>query len=430
MWNWSRKMFKINFRDYSSIFLVSVLLVTCFFWAKSTFLDVVTTGEGRIVATGENKIIQSPQNAKITKFHFKENDAVTEGSVIITLSPIQAEASLKELNAKINNLTARKIRLFGELDGLLETEISQKLSQFPKQIIEAELNSVIARRADLNAQKGSLFEKIKLFEKEIDALYVQNLGKKELLEIINKEKQEIEDLLQIGAVGNSEKYRIDREARSLELELSNITQSVGIKQREIQGVDNDLLALNTAYNSDIIERISNIEAQSLELNAKKPAFVERVSNTQVISPINGKINKLLFNTLGAIVSEGEALAEIVPTDNELEIKGFIDPKDIGLVEPGQVARISLTAFDPSKYGFLTGVLKDISADAIFREETRSYMYEITTTVNSDSLTNELGQQIDILPGMIAQINIIRGQRSVLDYLWQPISKTKDHAFRE
>jgi adhesin transport system membrane fusion protein len=158
--------------------------------------------------------------------------------------------------------------------------------------------------------------------------------------------------------------------------------------------------------------------------------VERVSNTQVISPINGKINKLLFNTLGAIVSEGEALAEIVPTDNELEIKGFIDPKDIGLVEPGQVARISLTAFDPSKYGFLTGVLKDISVDAIFREETRSYMYEITTTVNSDSLTNELGQQIDILPGMIAQINIIRGQRSVLDYLWQPISKTKDYAFRE
>ena len=176
--------------------------------------------------------------------------------------------------------------------------------------------------------------------------------------------------------------------------------------------------------------MSNIEAKVMELSAMKPAFVERVSNTQIVSPINGKINKLLFNTLGAIVGVGDPLAEIVPTDDKVEIKGFIDPKDIGLVEPGQDARISLTAFDPSKYGFLTGKLKNISADAIFREETRSYMYEIITTVNSDSLTDGSGAGIEILPGMIAQINIIRGQRSILEYLWQPISKTKDFAFRE
>jgi len=429
-WNWSREMFKVNFRDYSSIFLVSLLLVSCFFWAQFTFLDVVTTGEGRIVATGENKIIQSPQNAKIIKFHVTENDNVSEGSVIITLSPIQAEASLKELDTKIDNLLARKIRLKGELERIPLLEISENLGVFPNEIVEAELKSVVARRADLNAQKGLQIEKTLMLEREISALNVQVAGKKELLELINQEKKEIESLLSIGAVGNSEKYKIDRDAKSLNLEISNISENITLKKGQILAIDNELLVLDTSYDSIIIEEMSNIEAKVMELSAMKPAFVERVSNTQIVSPINGKINKLLFNTLGAIVGEGDPLAEIVPTDDKVEIKGFIDPKDIGLVEPGQDARISLTAFDPSKYGFLTGKLKNISADAIFREETRSYMYEIITTVNSDSLTDGSGAGIEILPGMIAQINIIRGQRSILDYLWQPISKTKDFAFRE
>jgi len=429
-WNWSREMFKVNFRDYSSIFLVSLLLVSCFFWAQFTFLDVVTTGEGRIVATGENKIIQSPQNAKIIKFHVTENDNVSEGSVIITLSPIQAEASLKELDTKIDNLLARKIRLKGELERIPLLEISENLGVFPNEIVEAELKSVVARRADLNAQKGLQIEKTLMLEREISALNVQVAGKKELLELINQEKKEIESLLSIGAVGNSEKYKIDRDAKSLNLEISNISENITLKKGQILAIDNELLVLDTSYDSIIIEEMSNIEAKVMELCAMKPAFVERVSNTQIVSPINGKINKLLFNTLGAIVGEGDPLAEIVPTDDKVEIKGFIDPKDIGLVEPGQDARISLTAFDPSKYGFLTGKLKNISADAIFREETRSYMYEIITTVNSDSLTDGSGAGIEILPGMIAQINIIRGQRSILEYLWQPISKTKDFAFRE
>jgi len=429
-WNWSREMFKVNFRDYSSIFLVSLLLVSCFFWAQFTFLDVVTTGEGRIVATGENKIIQSPQNAKIIKFHVTENDNVSEGSVIITLSPIQAEASLKELDTKIDNLLARKIRLKGELERIPLLEISENLGVFPNEIVEAELKSVVARRADLNAQKGLQIEKTLMLEREISALNVQVAGKKELLELINQEKKEIESLLSIGAVGNSEKYKIDRDAKSLNLEISNISENITLKKGQILAIDNELLVLDTSYDSIIIEEMSNIEAKVMELSAMKPAFVERVSNTQIVSPINGKINKLLFNTLGAIVGEGDPLAEIVPTDDKVEIKGFIDPKDIGLVEPGQDARISLTAFDPSKYGFLTGKLKNISADAIFREETRSYMYEIITTVNSDSLTDGSGAGIEILPGMIAQINIIRGQRSILEYLWQPISKTKDFAFRE
>ena len=245
-----------------------------------------------IVATGENRIIQSPQNAKITQFHVTKNDNVSEGSVIITLSPIQAEASLKELDTRIDNLLARKIRLMGELEGIPLLELSENLRVFPNEIAEAELKSVVARRADLDAQKGLKIEKTLMLEREILALSVQVTGKKELLELINKEKEEIESLLSIGAVGNSEKYKIDREAKSLNLEITNIAENISLKKGEILSIDNELLVLDTSYDSVIIEEMSNIEAKIMELSAKKPAFVERVSNTQIVSPINGKINKL------------------------------------------------------------------------------------------------------------------------------------------
>ena len=417
-------------RDYIIILFISALLVAAAYWAKNTYLDVVTLGEGRVVATGENKIVQAPQNAKITKFHVSDNDTISSGEVMITLSPIQAQASLAELQAKIDNLLARKISLIGELEKKTVADIAKSLADFPAEITEAEIENVLAQRKELSSKIATVEQNEILFAKEINALRVTIQGKSELLDIVNSEKSEIEKLLEIGAVGNSEKYKIDREQRALEVEIASLEENIVIKNSEIEGLSKEIDALQSEYDAKILREINDLEPQILELNAKKPAFEERLKDTQVIAPINGKINKLFFNTIGAIVREGEQLVEIVPTDNELEIKGYIDPKDIGQVEPGQIARISLTAFDPSKYGYLSGELKKISADAIYREETRSYMYEITTSVVTDSFTDIDGKPIQITPGMIAQIAIIRGERSIIDYLWQPISKTKDTAFRE
>ena len=423
-------MRKSNIRDYFTILLVSALLLCAGYWAKTTFLDVVTQGEGRVVATGENKIVQAPQNAKITEFHVSENGSVQTGDVLITLSPIQAAASLQELNTKIANLLARKVSLEGQLERRTLPEIKRELSDFPEDIIRAELENIEARRRELASKIATLEQKVTLFEKEISSFEVSIDGKVDLLDIVNEEKEEIDKLLEIGAVGNAEKYKIDREKRALEVEIAAIEENKILKNTEINGIKTEIIALQASYDAEIIREINNLEPEILELNAKKPAFEERLKDTKVLAPINGKINKLFFNTMGAIVREGEQLVEIVPTDNELEIKGFIDPKDIGQVEPGQAVRITLTAFDPSKYGYLQGILKKISIDAIYREETRSYMYEVSTTINTKDFTDIKDEPIQITTGMIAQIAIIRGERSILDYLWQPVSKTKDTAFRE
>ena len=115
----------------------------------------------------------------------------------------------------------------------------------------------------------------------------------------------------------------------------------------------------------------------------------KISALEICSPIEGKVNTVFFNNKGAVIREGDILAEIVPTDSGLQIEAFIDPKDIGFIEPGQKVKISLTAYDASKYGYLSGELLQI-----------------------------------------AQVDIIRGRRSILEYFWQPVAKIKETAFKE
>ena len=126
---------------------------------------------------------------------------------------------------------------------------------------------------------------------------------------------------------------------------------------------------------------------------------------------------------------GEVIAEIVPTQGKLLVEAFIDPKDIATIEPGQPAKISLTAYDPSKYGYLLGTLTKVSADTVFREETKSSAYAVNLSIDTEIFESDT-IPVSIVPGMIAQVDIIRGERTILEYFWQPVAKMKDTAFRE
>ena len=148
-----------------------------------------------------------------------------------------------------------------------------------------------------------------------------------------------------------------------------------------------------------------------------------------LPPIEGAINRVFFNNEGAVIREGDIIAEIVPIKSGLQIEAFIDPKDIGFIEPGQKAKISLTAYDASKYGYIEGTLIQIAPDTVYREETKISQFSVIVSMDSKMLNDE-GLEVDISPGMIAQVDIIMGRRSILEYFWQPVAKIKDTAFKE
>ena len=197
----------------------------------------------------------------------------------------------------------------------------------------------------------------------------------------------------------------------------------------IAEIDAQITAARAAFQSAILEERVTVLSQIAELTERMPSLRLRVNETEVKAPITGVINQVFFDQEGAVVSEGDIIAEIVPETASLEVEVLIAPQDIANVEPGQRVRIALTAYDAAKYGTLDGTVLRVSADANMREEVQARMFVVETSIEGE-ITESNGDPVRVLPGMIAQVDIVRGERTVLEYFWNPVIKVRDRAFRE
>ncbi|MDB9878501.1 HlyD family type I secretion periplasmic adaptor subunit [Amylibacter sp.] len=416
-------------REYVMIILVTAIFAAFMVWANYTQLDLVTRGSGRVVADGQNKNVQSPERGTIATFVVEEGSAVNAGQIIATINPIEAEGVLEELEARLSNLRLKMIRLDAELNGGTIASVRNNASSYPETLLDAEIELMTSRRESLNAELKNLNQDKERKGKVLLSLSAEIKGQNSLKALLNKEMIEVLPLVDAGVLGSSERFRLEREDTSIQTQLQVLTEKVAQTELEIEQTSSQLDAVQINYNTEIYQERSQVTGDIAELEVRLPAIRQRLKETEIRSPIDGIVNRVFFNSLGAVVSSGEVIAEIVPTQGKLLVEAFIDPKDIATIEPGQPAKISLTAYDPSKYGYLLGTLTKVSADTVFREETKSSAYAVNLSIDTEIFESD-DVPVSIVPGMIAQVDIIRGERTILEYFWQPVAKMKDTAFRE
>ncbi|MDB9874820.1 HlyD family type I secretion periplasmic adaptor subunit [Amylibacter sp.] len=416
-------------REYLMIILVTAIFAAFMVWANYTQLDLVTRGSGRVIADGQNKNVQSPERGTIATFVVEEGSAVNSGQIIATINPIEAEGVLEELEARLSNLSLKMIRLDAELKGGTIASVRNNASSYPETLLDAEIKLMTSRRESLNAELKTLNQDKKRKGKVLLGLGAEIKGQNSLKALLNKEMLEVLPLVDAGVLGSSERFRLEREETSIKTQLQVLSEKVAQTELEIEQVGSQLQSVQINYNTEIYQERSQVTGEIAELEVRLPAIRQRLKETEIRSPIDGIVNRVFFNSLGAVVSGGEIIAEIVPTQGKLLVEAFIDPKDIATIEPGQAAKISLTAYDPSKYGYLLGTLTKVSADTVFREETKSSAYAVNLSIDSEIYESDT-VPVSIVPGMIAQVDIIRGERTILEYFWQPVAKMKDTAFRE
>ena len=223
---------------------------------------------------------------------------------------------------------------------------------------------------------------------------------------------------------------LNDEISSLRISLDLIKEEVDILKPLVeQGAESRMELIRVMQreanaNSDLSRKQADIES----LQERIPVLQDRVNRTLVSSPKNGIINRLVITTIGGVAEPGGALAEIVPLNEDLIIEVEISPKDIAFIVAGQRALVKLTAFDFSKYGSLTGKVLTVGADSIQKDDgSRWYLCEIAIPVNG---ITSLGKTITILPGMVAQVDIVNGERTIMNYLLEPVTKVTEEAFRE
>jgi len=416
-------------RDYFMIFMVMSLFAAFLVWANYTKLDLVTRGSGRVIADGQNKNIQSPNRGTIATYRVEEGSIVKVGQIIATINPIEAEGVLEELNTRLGNASVKLVRLDAELNGESISHVRANSLLYTKSLVDAEIELMVSRKESLDSELNTLSQDRQKTMKNLLSIKAKIAGQKVFQDLLNQEMLEVLPLVEAGVLGSSERFRLERADASIKTELKVFKEEVAKTELEIAQIASKIKTVEKNYQTDIYQKRAEVIKEISELQAQLPTIRQRLLETEIRTPIAGIVNRVFFNSVGAVVSVGEVVAEIVPTEGNILVEAFIDPKDIATVEPGQKAKMSLTAYDPSKYGYLLGTLTKVSADTVFREETKTSLYTVNLSIDTN-IYEDNQTPVNIVPGMVAQVDIIRGERTILEYFWQPVAKIKDTAFRE
>ena len=396
-----------KFTNQFMIFILVALLAAGYYWSKETSLDLITRGQGRLVAEGQNKLVQSPEGGVISGIFVDVGDVVKNGQIIAMISSTAAEGSLDEIYSKKNSLEAKLARLDAELQGSNRKSLQSKLKKFDGNVQESQLALFLANRSNLSTRLYSIESEKYQIEKSLLTIEKELQGAQDLMALLEDEKTELLPLIEVGALGASEKFRLKRDESRLTAEIQVLEAKLAQTQAGNLKLDAEIQALRSSYERDIFDDRAKSINELAEINARIPLLEEKLKQTEIISPSDGVVNSLPVSEKNSVIGTGDLIAEIVPSTDTLIVEAYIDPKDIAKIEVGQASRISLTAYDAAKYGYITGELMKVSADAVFREEQKSYMYAIEVAL-LDDLYGSDGETVPLNPGMIAQVDIIRG----------------------
>ena len=395
------------------LYTIAIFWFVAFIWSSFASIEEVTRGQGRVIASSKIQVIQNLEGGIIEDILVQTGDQVVMSQPLIKLEDIQFKSELLSIKQNQAALEAN-IKILSAESQSIDPEFSVTFkNNFP---------DLVARELSLHqARKTTHQESIEILEKKLKRLLVQSDAAEENFNLIVKEKDIVEPLVKQGVEAEMELIRIQQRMNEAQ---SNILQV----EAEIEANSAQLKAEKSNFIEQTREKLQETEKEFNNIVESLPAYEDRLNRTVVRASMNAIVNRLMVNTVGGVIQPGSPLIELVPLDDELIVEVEISPKDIAYVIAGQRASIKLTAFDFSKFGALDGFVTKVSADSLTKEDGSIwYLCQVSVPVN---MITTMGKNIQIQTGMVAQVDIISGEKTVLEYLIQPVTKVANEAFRE
>lgn len=357
-------------------------------WADWAVLDQITRASGQVISSSRNQVIQVMEGGVLSELPVREGSAVKRGQRLARFDHTKAEASYLESAAKSAALKGTVARLNAEIFGGAPA-FPPELAKYPE--FRANQLALFAKR------QGALREEVSSLEKA---------------EALIKEELEMNlPLVQAGDVSRAEIIKLQRQLVDVRSQITNKRNKyLQDCQAELVKAEEDLAGV-----------------QQIVTQRK-----EQLSFTEVLSPMDGIVRNVRLTTLGGVAKPGEEIMQIVPADEDLIIEAKVKPAEIAFVKPGLPATIKLDAYDYSIYGILHGEVSYISADTLTEtiQGTEQSYYRVQIKTTGKGLVNKQNEPILIQPGMTAMVEVKTGQKSVLQYLTKPITKTLSESLGE
>ena len=410
------------------LFLILALLVILIYWANLTELDNVTRGQGKVISSMQNQVVQASEGGVLKSSYVKEGQQVSVGELLFEIDPIEAKASFEQARQRLASFKIQEIRLAAEITGDSLKFTSELISLAPT-VVATEKALFSSRRADLAAKQSVLQQQLNQRNQQIQEINVSIKNANDTLDLVKEQIAIIAPLVDNGLSPETDLITLKRQAKEFEGQGDSAKASLERIQSSIFEVQEQMLAGTQSFITQSQSELSKIISQIAEIDSRLPALEQRVYRTQVKSPVEGIINQLNFETIGGFITPGDVIAEVVPTGDDLVVEGKIDPKDIAYISPGQNGRISLTAYDASRYGTIDGKIITVSPDAVQDRTSGLSFYNVSVSIDG-SLFEDDGSAVEVFPGMVASLDILAGKRTILEYIWQPMAKIKERAFKD
>lgn len=415
-------------RTHVFLFVVLALFAVGIFWADRAMVDEVTRGQGRVVPSSQLQVVQSLEGGIVESILVGEGDVVEAGQILLHIDDTGFSSTLGELNVQRYALLAQIARLSAEAAGASVVEFGDDVVANAPQVVANEQALFDARQAGLQNQLSILRQQADQREQELNEIEGQVDQYRSSLNIA---RQELASYLSLpsGLVPQVEVLRVRREVNDLQGQLDAAERSKPRAESAIREAFDRIQEQFLTFQSEARAELNRKRAELSVIEETLRGATDRVVRTDIRSPVHGIINKLNVTTVGGVLQPGQAVIEIVPLEDTLLVEAQIRPSDVAFIRPGQEATVKITAYDFSIYGGLRGLVERISADTTTDQETGEAFYRIFVRTEVNYLgTSE--QPLPIIPGMVASVDILTGQKSILHYILKPVIKARDEALRE
>lgn len=404
-----------------------LVLLVLLIWAAFAEVDEVTKGEGRVIPSSQLQIVQSVDGGVVEAINIREGQLVKAGALLLRIDPTRFQSNLRDNRSQYLALRIKAARLEALTADQPFQPPAKEAAEAPE-IVARETSLFESSRGELEAGIAVARQQVEQRRREIEGATARYNQAITGLELATRELDVTRPLVASGAVSPVEVLRLEREVSTLTGERNQASSLIQVARSaliESSGkVEEYTLNFRNRWRTDLADTMAKLNS----LTESSGALADRVNKAEIRSPVRGTVKRLLVNTVGGVVQPGESVVEIVPLDDALLLETKITPRDIAFLRPQQHAMVKFTAYDFSVYGGLEAEVDQIGIDTVVDEKdsrrTAYYMVRVRTHKSS------LGENLPIIPGMVAEVDIITGKKTVLSYLLKPVLRAHANALRE
>ena len=413
-------------RISNAIFILIIFtVISAIVWIRVTEIEEIIRAEGQVEPKEQIQIVQPRFTGKLEKILVNIGDRVEKGQIVAQINKLEAEAQFRENSSTLDVLNAEITRLKAEVSG---SELIDWPAELPENLKEVQNALFIVRRDKVFQELEILKQQTGSSQNEMVELKQRMEGLEKLLSLKNEEKNILEPLVLNGIEPKTRLLQISQEIQRFENEIILSKTNLQAVKIELQKIAAQAVDVMKRFKAESFEELARKQNQLRLTKTKTDALLDRLTDTDLKAPISGVITKIHPKGVGEIVTGGKELIEIAPFFKNVRVKAKLKPQDITNLMEGQQTKILLTSYDFTVYGSISGYVEEIAQNT--SETDRGEIYYETWIQSKNLKLSKSDIKPEILPGMLAQVEIIGKKRSIYEYLMKPVLETTARAFTE